>query len=184
MRNVGEFFALQKIFLMALLSQFVRSEVSFPISGRGSVMRDYMIALGTVMLLTALSKMLLPEGDIKKFATFAMGFMLICAVVEPVPNLMKEIKLDTESFSYDEEDINKAEATFRAQVIKKHRENLNSLIEEKMVHGSKAYVETSENGEIISVTLWLRGDESAAVNYIASELLVPRERIKLIYENN
>ena len=147
-------------------------------------MRDYMIALGTVMLLTALSKMLLPEGDIKKFATFAMGFMLICAVVTPIPNLMKEVKLDTESFSYDEEDINKAEATFRAQVIKKHRENLNSLIEEKMVHGSKAYVETSENGEIISVTLRLRGDESAAVNYIVSELLVPRERIKLIYENN
>ncbi len=147
-------------------------------------MRDYMIALGTVMMLTALSKMLLPEGSIKKFATLAMGFMLICAVTSPLPNLIKEVKLDANSFEYDEADIKKAEATYRAQVIKKHRENLGALIEEKMVHGSKAYVETSENGDIISVTLRLRGDESAAVNYIVSELFVPRERIKLIYENN
>lgn len=147
-------------------------------------MRDYMIALGTVMMLTALSNMLLPEGSIKKFATLAMGFMLICAVTSPLPNLIKEVNLDAESFEYDEADIQKAEATYRAQVIKKHRENLNALIEEKMVHGSKAYVETSENGDIISVTIRLKGDESRAVAYIVDELLVPRERIKLIYENN
>lgn len=146
-------------------------------------MRDYIIALGTVMILITLAQMILPEGSIKKFASFAMGFIIISTITMPITNLMKDTKISSEEFSF-EEDAAKAEASFRAEVIKKHRENITSLIEERMVHGSKAFVEVSENGEITKVTLRLKGDEKKAIEYIKNELLVKSERINLIYENN
>ena len=45
-------------------------------------------------------------------------------------------------------------------------------------------MEVSPDGEITRVTITLRGDESAAVEYIVNTLGVPRERIKTVYENN
>ena len=61
---------------------------------------------------------------------------------------------------------------------------LERKIEEKMKYGSDAYVEVSSEGNIISVSLRLSGDESVAIAYIIDTLKVPRERIKLSYENN
>lgn len=147
-------------------------------------MRDYMTNLGTVMILITVFKMLLPEGNVKKFASFAMGFMLICTVISPLPNLARSVEKNMGNIGFDEEKIKNDEALYRAEVLKKHRENLNALIEKETVHGSKAYTEVSEDGEITSVTLRLKGDESRAVYYITETLGVKRERIKLIYDNN
>lgn len=147
-------------------------------------MKEYMLNLGSVMMLMALSRLILPEGGIKKFATLAMGFMLITAALAPLPSSFDEISFDSESFEINEADIEKSEAQYRAQVLKTHRENLERMIEENIVHGSKVSVEVTQNGEIISVTLVLKGDESRAVNYIVNTLGVPRERIKISYDKN
>lgn len=147
-------------------------------------MRDYMVSLGTVMMLIALSNILMPEGSIKKFASLATGFMLISAAVAPLPGVIENIEFTAESFEIDEAELRGAQAEYKAQVIKQHRENLAAKISEKIKHGSKVYVEVSSEGEIISVTINLKGDESAAVAYITDTLKVPRERIKLNYENN
>lgn len=147
-------------------------------------MKEYMLNLGSVMMLMALSKLILPEGGIKKFATLAMGFMLITAALAPLPSSFDEISFDSESFEINDADIEKSEAQYRAQVLKTHRENLERMIEENIVHGSKVSVEVTQNGEIISVTLVLKGDESRAVNYIVNTLGVPRERIKISYDKN
>ena len=40
-------------------------------------MREYIISLGSVMTLSALAQMLMPEGSIKKFASLAIGFMIV-----------------------------------------------------------------------------------------------------------
>ena len=146
-------------------------------------MRDYMVTLGTIMMMIAFSNILLPDGSIKKFASLATGFMLICAVVSPLPSLVKEMSLP-ESFEIKEEDIEKTQAQYRARVLKEHKENLENKISEKLKHGSRVSVEVSSQGEILSVSIILKGDESSAVAYIVQELNVERERIKLKYENN
>lgn len=147
-------------------------------------MREYMMNLGVVMMLIALANILLPEGGLKKFASLAMGFMLITAALSFLPRDLGEISFSAESFEIDEEEIETARAQYRAEVLKEHRKNLEKKIEENMRHGSKAFVELREDGEILSVTLRLRGDESGAVLYIINTLNVPRERIKLSYDEN
>lgn len=144
-------------------------------------MREYIISLGGVMTLSALAQMLMPEGSIKKFASLAIGFMIVATVLSPIPFNIKDIDFKSEN---TEIDFSSAEATYRAEVIMRHRENLNEKINAQMVHGSKAFVQTDNDGNITSVTLRLRGDESKAVFYITNELKVSRERIKIVNEDN
>ena len=147
-------------------------------------MKDYMTSLGVVLMLIALSNMLIPEGSIKKYASLAMGFMLICAALSFLPTGNKFPIFTDDSLSLNEEDIAYAEAQYRAEVIKRHRENLEKTIEEKLKYGGKAYVEVAPNGEVISVTLEVFGDESRAVAYIVDNLGIGRERITLKYDKN
>ena len=142
-------------------------------------MREYMVSLGCVLMIIAFSKMILPEGSIKKYVSLATGFILISTALTLFPGKIGEISFDEESFRLDEGDIAKMEATYQAKVITEHRENLQKKIEEQMSHNSKAFVEVSPEGEILSVTLRLQGDESKAVKYIVEELGVERERIKI-----
>ncbi len=133
------------------------------------------------MTLSALAQMLMPEGSIKKFASLAIGFMMVATVLSPIPFNIKDLNFKSEG---TEIDFSSAEATYRAEVIMRHKENLNEKINAQMVHGSKAFVETDNDGNITSVTIRLRGDESKAVLYITKELKVPRERIKTVNEDN
>lgn len=143
-----------------------------------------MTSLGTVLMLIAFANMIVPEGNIKKYVSLAMGFILIIAALSLLPGDIEEISFSPESFDMSEENIAELQAEYRAEVIKIHRENLKKKIEGQMLHGSKAYPEVSENGEIISVTLLVRGDESTAVLYITETMGVPRERIKIKYDKN
>lgn len=147
-------------------------------------MREYMTSLGTILMLIAFSNMIVPEGKIKKYVSLAMGFILIIAALSVLPGSVGEISFSPEAFDMSDEDIARSQAKHRAEVIKIHRENLKRKIEQQMLHGSKAYVEVMENGEIISITLLVRGDESRAVLYITENLGVPRERIKIKYDEN
>ena len=147
-------------------------------------MYEYMRNLGAVLMLIAFASILVPEGNIKKYVSLAMGFILIIAALSVVPGQIGEISFSAESFEMSEDDIAKAQAEHRAQVLKMHRENMKKKIEEQIKGGSKAYVEVSEEGEITSVTLYVKGDESEALFYITNTLGVPRERIKIKYDEN
>ena len=142
-------------------------------------MREYMTSLGCVLMITAFSKMLLPEGGIKKYMSLALGFILISTALTLFPGKIGEISFPADSFRVDEDEITKMEADYRAKVITEHRNNLQKKIEEQMQHGSKAFVEVSPEGEIISVTLRIKGDESKAISYIVENLGIERERIKI-----
>ena len=147
-------------------------------------MREYMTTLGCILIMTAFAKMLVPEGSIKKYVSLALGFILISTALSLLPGEIGEISFPADSFKADDEEIAKMEAKYRASVIKEHKKNIEKKIEEQMKHGSKAYAEVSEDGEIISVTLLLKGDESNAVLYITEELGVKRERIKIKYDKD
>lgn len=143
-----------------------------------------MISLGTVLMLIAFANMIIPPGSIKKYVSLAMGFMIITAALSVLPSKWEDVSFSPESFELDADDVAASQAQYRAQVLRLHRENLEKKIKEQMHHGSKAHVEVSAEGEVISVTLILRGDESKAVSYIVEKLGVPRERIKLKYDKN
>lgn len=147
-------------------------------------MKEYVISLGTVMMMIAFADILIPDGGIKKFASLAMGFMIITAVAAPFGEQNELFKFDTSSFMIDEAELEKAEAEYRAAVLLEHRKNLTEKIETKIRHGSKVFVEVTQEGNLSKVKIILKGDESAAVRYIVETLGLPRERIELSYENN
>ena len=147
-------------------------------------MKDYMTSLGVVLMLIALSNMLVPEGSIKKYASLAMGFMLITSAISFIPTGSEAPIFTEDSFSISEEEVASAQAHYRAEVLKRHRENLEKTIEEKLKYGGRAYVEVSPDGEVISVALTVFGDESRAVAYIVENLGIGRERISLKYDKN
>ncbi len=143
-------------------------------------MKDYLITVGSVIMLVSFSQMLLSDGGMKKFASLAAGFIIIAAISSP---LNGHITIpDTGGIKMD--GTPDYEAAYRAEVLKRHRDNLRAMIKEHMKYGGNVYVETDTEGNITKITLLCRGDESAAVLFITNELKVPRERIIVKNENN
>ena len=147
-------------------------------------MSQYIMNLGTVMMLCGVAGILIPEGGIKKFASLAMGFIIIASAIVPVGDAISKLTLPDFSFETDEESFFQAESTYREEVLKKHCENLEKEIYGHIKNGSSVSVKVDDDGNIESVNIMLKGDESAAVAYIVQTLKVPRERIKTSYENN
>ena len=157
---------------------------SFGVNFIGEKMREYMITLGSVMMMVSISGILMPEGGIKKFASLAMGFMVITVAAFPLGGNGKFFNFTPESFGVDEKVMSEAESLYEEEVLSKHEINLEEMIRKQVKHGSDISVNVNSKGEIECITLYLKGDESVAVNYIVNTLNFPRERIKLIYENN
>lgn len=142
------------------------------------------MTIGSVMMMISFSGILIPEGSIRKFASLAMGFMLITAIMSPFGRDGKFFEFKPDSFGVSEESIKEAESLYEKNVLDRHRQNLEGMIKEKIKHGSDVKAEVNEKGELCKVTLFLKGDESTAVLYIVDTLKLPRERIKLVYEND
>lgn len=147
-------------------------------------MKEYMTSLGVILMLISFANMLIPEGSIKKYTSLAMGFMLICTALSFFPSKEEVSFFSAEQFTIPEGEIENNEALYRAQVLKKHRENLEETIKGKLKNGGKAFVEVSPDGDVISVTLWVNGDESGAVRYIIENFGIGRERITLKNDKN
>ena len=145
-------------------------------------MKEYIISVGTVMMLIAFSRMILPEGGLKRFATMATGFMIICAVLLPLkggkPFDFSGITIENAAPFNASDD-----ALYRAEVLRRHRENLQKNIESRM-KGGTAYVEVDNDGNLTQVTLRSKKDESEAVFYITSQLGLTRERIVVTDEDS
>ena len=147
-------------------------------------MKDYMTSLGIILMLISFSNMLIPDGSIKKYTSLAMGFMMICAALSFIPSEIKGDFFAAQSYIITDDDVAAAEAQYKAQVIRKHRENLEKRIEAQLNYGGRVNVEVSPDGEVISVTLQINGDESGAVRYITENFGIGRERIKLKHDKN
>ena len=142
-------------------------------------MREYMLSLGTVLMLVAFANMIVPDGNIKKYVSLATGFMIITTAISIIPGKIGEISFPTESFQLSEEKIAGIEAEYYAEVMKEHKRNLEEKIGAHMTEDGKVFVEVTDKGEIISVTLLSQKDESKAVLYITETLGVERERIRI-----
>ena len=147
-------------------------------------MREYVTTLGSVMMMVSIAGILIPGGGIKKFASLAMGFMVITVAVHPLEKGRKIFEFDTNNFEILDTSLTDAETLYEGNVLSQHEKNLEDMITAHLKYKSTVDVTVNETGEIDSVTLNLKGDESRAVSYIVETLRFPRERIKLVYENN
>ena len=147
-------------------------------------MREYVTTLGSVMMMVSIAGILIPGGGIKKFASLAMGFMVITVAVHPLEKGRKIFEFDTNNFEILDTSLTDAETLYEENVLSQHEKNLEDMIAAHLKYKSTVDVTVNETGEIDSVTLNLKGDESRAVSYIVETLRFPRERIKLVYENN
>ncbi|MBE7032701.1 MAG: hypothetical protein E7406_00550 [Ruminococcaceae bacterium] len=147
-------------------------------------MREYMLSLGSVLMLIAFSNMILPKGNIKKYVSLATGFIIISTALTVLPGSAGEISFSGDTFSISEEEISKIQAEYSAEVIKKHKENLESMVEEHLSKGAKAYVEVTETGEVTGVSIVSSRDESKAVMFIIENFGIGRERINIKNDKN
>ena len=147
-------------------------------------MREYVTTLGSVMMMVSIAGILIPGGGIKKFASLAMGFMVITVAVHPLEKGRKIFEFDTNNFEILDTSLTDAETLYEENVLSQHEKNLEDMITAHLKYKSTVDVTVNETGEIDSVTLNLKGDESRAVSYIVETLRFPRERIKFVYENN
>lgn len=147
-------------------------------------MREYVTTLGSVMMMVSIAGILIPGGGIKKIASLAMGFMVITVAVHPLEKGRKIFEFDTDNFEILDTSLTDAETLYEENVLSQHEKNLEDMIAAHLKYKSTVDVTVNETGEIDSVTLNLKGDESRAVSYIVETLRFPRERIKLVYENN
>ncbi len=147
-------------------------------------MREYIITLGSVMMMVSVSGILIPDGGIKKIASLAMGFMIITVAVFPLGKDGEIFKFTPDDFGIREENLKEAESLYEKNVLAEHEKNLEEMIKVHIKHNSGVEVSVMSNGDVEGIKLYLKGDESIAVNYIVNTLNIPRERIKLAYENN
>ncbi len=54
---------------------------------------NWAINVATVALLTAMFEMLLPAGNIKKFARVSLGLVMVIALIEPISRALSSVKL-------------------------------------------------------------------------------------------
>ncbi len=145
-------------------------------------MIEYIKNLAVVMMMVSIANILIPEGGIKKFASLAMGFIMISSAIFPLGDLLKKDFADT--FVIDEKQYEKAEKETREKVLSAHKENLEMKIMEHIKHNSDVNVSVDDDANITDVKINAGGDESSAVAYIINTLKVPRERIKIVYDKN
>ena len=129
-------------------------------------MKEYLIKILGVFLISGAMEVMLPEGNIKKYAKIIMCIMVCSLILSPAGVLLEfDIK---EEYSAAEIDDN-----FEEQVINEYEKRIEKHIFEKT--GAEALAEVSESGDIKKITLY--GDK--ALGYVKNELGVSDENIEL-----
>ena len=96
-------------------------------------MKEYMTNLGSVLMLTALSDMLVPEGGLKKYVSIAMGFILITAALSVIPGDFDGLFFNDASFKLSDGEIARAESKLsNEQFVSKAPQTLVDAEREKM----------------------------------------------------
>lgn len=141
-----------------------------------TALREYIVNILTVSLLAAVFDILLPEGNIKKYANAIIGLSVAAVIVMPIAGVLSgDIKVpwqEISSIEYEEEYMTVLEEEFCDRTEK--------LIEEKSGGRVRAEViaTVSEDTRIEKVTLYGNPD-SATMFYITDELGVNRNVVEI-----
>lgn len=147
-------------------------------------LREWLTSIVVVTLLLSVVQTLLPQGTIRKIASFTGGLILLAALLRPV------LDTDRGRLKLDLGDCEAAVAQRRTELETAEKEAMAELIEERTAAyisdkantlglSVKAWVETKtgEDGVPVPFSVRLSGPRSEALaSYIAGELGIPRER--------
>nr|WP_326184006.1 stage III sporulation protein AF [uncultured Oscillibacter sp.] len=146
--------------------------------------RAWLTSIVAVTLLLSVAQTLIPEGTIRKIASFTGGLILLAALLQPV------LRTDLAALRLDFGDYERAVARRQEELEAAGKEALAELIETQ----TAAYIsdkadalglsvevrvetETGDGGVPVPVSVRLKGHRSEALAaYIEGELGIPRER--------
>lgn len=130
-------------------------------------MRAYIVKIIGAVILYCAGEMLLPEGNVKKYACVVLSLMVCLAFISPL-EISEDFK--DEIFTSSKTQI---DDTFGDEVRAEYEKRIENIIYENT--GGSAEVETGDNFEITSVTV---SDEAAAL-YAINNLGVERSVIQI-----
>ena len=146
--------------------------------------REWLTGLVVVTMLLTVAQTLIPEGTIRKTASFTGGLILLAALLQPV------LKTDLGRLRLDLGEYKRAIGQRQAELDSAGKEALAELIEER----TAAYIsdqadalglpvevrvetETGDDGVPVPASVRLKGPRSEELaSYIEGELGIPRER--------
>lgn len=146
--------------------------------------REWITGLVVVTMLLSVAQTLIPEGTIRKTASFTGGLILLAALLQPV------LKTDLGRLRLDMGDYEQAIGERQAELSSAGKEALAELIETR----TAAYIsdkadalglsvevrvetKTGEDGVPVPVSVRLKGRRfEELASYIEGELGIPRER--------
>ncbi len=133
----------------------------------------YLRSLGGAVIISALTDMLAPDGDFKKYCRLACGFAVTAVMLSPLTGGLTFANIDVPAL-----DMAAAEAQARARVLTRHRENLEALTEVRFP-GCRAYVEVDGDGNVTALTVTGAADREAVMDYALDELNLKEDEVKI-----
>lgn len=146
--------------------------------------REWLTGLMVVTMLLSVAQTLIPEGSVRKAASFTGGLILLAALLQPV------LKTDLGRLRLDMGDYERAIGERQAELSSAGKEALAELIETKTAAyisdkadalglsvEARVETKTGEDGVPVPFSVRLKGQRSGELaSYIEGELGIPQER--------
>ena len=111
-----------------------------------------MVSVISLAFLCIVSDMLMPEGTMKKYMSLTFGFMMICALIMPLTQIIDSEPFEFSFDSYmSSEEIN---AKSDAYILKLHEENIKDYIVDIFGAETEVFTQLYSDGSIKSVIIY------------------------------
>lgn len=131
-------------------------------------MKEFILTVCGVVFLATAGEMILTEGVFKKYYKLALGFVIMCTLMEPLLNLEQPRTFEfTNTEAMSENEIC---ALSNAYILKLHKENIEKHIMGICPRITMVNVEVSSDGTIFSAKLKGEGVSEADVFIIKEDI--------------
>ncbi len=114
-------------------------------------MRGYILTLCASALFVSLSSLILPEGNIKKYASLVSSVMISLSIVAPLKNLFAESDiLSFESIEYEDMQYEEAEEIYKNAIKEEYKKTL----EERLSVYGRSYVYLNDDLSISLIEIY------------------------------
>ena len=147
-------------------------------------LREWLTSIVVVTLLLSVAQMLVPEGSIRRVASFAGGLILLVALLRPVLGAdLERLRLDLDGYERElqnaREELSSAGDT---EVAERIAERTAAYISDKadalgLVVTVRVETDTGDDGVPVPAAAEVTGPRSEELaSYMENELGIPRER--------
>lgn len=142
-------------------------------------LKEYIINILAVVLISSLCETFLPEGNMKKYSASIIGLAVIAVLILPITSI-DEIQLNMGYSVPNKVTASVDDSEYNKEVLKEYSEKVEKHIEEKGGGKVKAFVIASSKdiGKIDKVKL-VGNSDTALISYIINDLGVSRYDIEI-----